>query len=121
VLIITVGASTTAMSKYVLLPVESARATSVEHIRTTPKEHSENVIRVKLVFAELLAISLSEILISAMLIIDLSLLWVVQAGKSRTDLLESISSIWGSVLVRVKFESKFLVSFFDFFLRCSFS
>ena len=92
--------ATSSVSVDVLLAMESTR--TVEHSWSTTKEHSENVIWVKLVLSELLAISLLETLFSPMLIIDLSLFWVVQACECCTDLLESISCIWCPVFVWMK-------------------
>lgn len=101
-----------------LLPsVEAPVAAWEEHPSLSAEEHAENVIRVELVLSELLCVPLWEIFFRAMLIIDPSLLWVVQASKGRADLLESISSIGSPVFVWVKLESQFLVCFLEILLR----
>ena len=110
--------STATSSVNVLLPsVEAPVAAWEEHPSLSAEEHAENVIRVELVLSELLCVPLWEIFFRAMLIIDPSLLWVVQAIKGRADLLESISSIGSSVFVWVKLESQFLVCFLEILLR----
>lgn len=110
--------STSTSSVNMLLPsVEAPVAAWEEHPSLSAEEHAENVIRVELVLSELLCVPLWEIFFRAMLIIDPSLLWVVQASKGRADLLESISSIGSPVFVWVKLESQFLVCFLEILLR----
>lgn len=110
--------STSTSSVNMLLPsVEASVAAWEEHPSLSAEEHAENVIRVELVLSELLCVPLWEIFFRAMLIIDPSLLWVVQASKGRADLLESISSIGSPVFVWVKLESQFLVCFLEILLR----
>ena len=95
--------STTWSSVNVLLPaMEATLATWEEHPSLPAEEHAENVIRVELILSELLCVPLREIFFRAMLIIDPSLLWVIQTGEGRADLLESISCIGSSVFIRVK-------------------
>ena len=94
-----------------------AGSTCIKHSRaTTTEEHSENVICIELILSKLLRIPLLEILFSTMLIIDLSFFWVAQAGKSCTDLLESISGIRGSIFIRMKLKSELLVCLFNILL-----
>jgi hypothetical protein len=101
----------------VLLPsMEAAGTTWEEHPSLPAEEHAKNIIRIELVLSELLCVPLREIFFRAMLIIDPSLLWVVQTGESRADLLESISCIGSPVFVRVKLQSQFLVSFLQILL-----
>lgn len=110
--------STSTSSVNMLLPsVEAPVAAWEEHPSLSAEEHAENVIRVELVLSELLCVPLWEIFFRAMLIIDPSLLWVVQASKGRADLLESISSIGSPVFVWVKLQSQFLVCFLEILLR----
>ena len=109
--------STTTSSVNVLLPsVEASMAPWEEHSSLSAKEHTENIIRVELVLSELLCVPLREIFFRAVLIIDPSLLWVVKAGESRANLLESISSIRSPVFVWVKLQSQFLVCFLEILL-----
>lgn len=96
--------------------MEGTGATWEEHTSLPTEEHAENVIRVELVLSELLCVPLREIFFRAMLIIDPSLLWVVQTSEGRADLLESIGCIRSPVFVRMKLQSQFLVGFLEILL-----
>ena len=96
--------------------IEAARTSCEKHVRATSEKHAEYVIRVKLVFTELIRISLLEILFCTMLIIDPSLIWVTQTGEGCTDLLEGFTGVWCPVFVRMELECKLFVSFLDLIL-----
>ena len=109
--------TTTCSSVNILLPsVEPTGATWEEHPSLPTEEHAENVVRVELVLPELLCVPLREIFFRAMLIIDPSLLWVVETGEGRADFLESISSIGSPVFIGVKLQCQFLVGFLEILL-----
>ena len=87
-----------------------------KHACSSTKESLENVIWVNVIITEILLVPLPVIIFSSMLIIDLSLLWVAQAGKGSRDLLKSILGIRCSVLVRVELKCEFPIRLLDFII-----
>lgn len=93
----------------VLIVISGPRPAKEDISATSAEEHSEDIIRIELVFSEVLLIPLLEALLRAMLIVDLSLLGVVETSECGTYLLESIRGIGCPILVWMKLESKLLI------------
>jgi hypothetical protein len=86
-------------------------ATIEEHARSwSSKKHSKDVVVVELILPKLLTVSLIEILLCSMFIIDLSLFWITKASICSTYLLEGVRGIRSSVLVWVKLDGKLFIS-----------
>ena len=71
-------------------------------VASSSEEHVEQVVRVKVFIMEVVMVLLSVVVFRSMLIIELPLLFATQAVESLGDFLKGISSLWSSVLVRVK-------------------
>ena len=97
----------------ILVVIPHSWAAKEDVCSATSEEHTENVIRIELFLSEMLLISLLEALFSTMLIIDLSLLRIIETGKGCTNLLEGICCIGSSILIWMKLQGQFLVSFLD--------
>lgn len=100
-----------------ILVVSMLTSASEEHLSSAPaKEHSEYVVRVKLVLPEVLLVPLVKSLLRAMLIVDSSFFFVVETGESLAYLFEGVSSIRSPVFVRMEFQGKLFVSFLNLIL-----
>lgn len=99
-----------------------ACAAAEEHLCTTPaEEHVEDVVRVKLLLVEsiLLLISLLEILLCSMLVVEAALVRLAQTGVRGVDLLEGIVRLGCVVLIRMEPQGKLPVCLFQLSLICS--
>ena len=92
-----------------------------KHSTSSSEESPENIIGIKLVLSELVVIPSPEVILCTMLIINPSLVGIAQAGESCAYLLEGVSGVGSTILVRVKFQSELLVCFLDFLIGCSLS
>ena len=98
-------------------------ASAKEHLSaSTAEEHVKDIVGVKLLFVKsiLLLIALLEIFFRTMLVIEFALFRLTQAGISSVNLLEGFICLRSVVLIRVEFQSKLSVSFFELIFSCSF-
>ena len=102
------------MSLRLIIIVISSASAAEEHFRpTSSEESSKNVIRVELIFTEVLLIALREVLFRPMLIIYPALVGVAQTCERRTYLLECICGIRGSVLIWMELQCELFISLLD--------